>query len=124
MQTRKRARTGGDDEDALTDGLEPSASQRLEVGPSQAEDAVPAEQRLRDAEFWFEDGSVVLVAGGIAFKVYRGVLSDRSPVFKDMFSLPQPPSSSPFDTPVVHLTDSPQDLRHILRACMPRGWIG
>ena len=72
MQTRKRARTGGDDEDALTDGLEPSASQRLEVGPSQAEDAVPAEQRLRDAEFWFEDGSVVLVAMSGRMREFQG----------------------------------------------------
>ncbi|KAL1938153.1 hypothetical protein VTO73DRAFT_11982 [Trametes versicolor] len=44
-----------------------------------------------------------------------------------MFSLPQPVSStSPESThisdacPVVHLSDSPEDLRHVLRICLPR----
>ena len=121
MRTRKRARIDHGKEGGTPNDLEASANLSQEAGLSQSEDAVE-EERRRDAEFWFEDGTVVLVAGGVEFKVYRGILSDRSPVFEDMFSFPQPPSSSPFDTPVVHLTDSPQDLRHILRACMLRGW--
>ncbi|KAH9856096.1 hypothetical protein C2E23DRAFT_502992 [Lenzites betulinus] len=83
--------------------------------------------RLRDEEFWYSDGSIVLVARNVEFRVYQGILSDHSPVFKDMFSLPQPDDASPSGEPstgdrcpVVHLSDSPEDLRHILRFYMPR----
>ncbi|EIW56925.1 uncharacterized protein TRAVEDRAFT_127403 [Trametes versicolor FP-101664 SS1] len=82
--------------------------------------------RKRDEEFWYCDGSIILVAGDVEFRIYKGLLADHSPVFKDMFSLPQPPvAASPTRTndpcPVVHLSDSPDDLRHVLRAYMPKG---
>ncbi|KAI0753671.1 hypothetical protein C8Q74DRAFT_1373636 [Fomes fomentarius] len=76
-----------------------------------------------DEEFWLEDGTVVLMARNVQFKVYRGILSAHSLVFADMFSFPQPtaPSSENVDgCPVVHLVDSPEDLRHVLRAMIPR----
>uniref|UniRef100_A0A5K1K5J5 Probable 3-oxoacyl-[acyl-carrier-protein] reductase oxidoreductase (EC) n=1 Tax=Ganoderma boninense TaxID=34458 RepID=A0A5K1K5J5_9APHY len=41
-------------------------------------------------EFWFEDGSIVLVAGNTGFCVYRALLAAQSTIFADMFS-----SSSP-----------------------------
>ena len=78
---------------------------------------------LRDQELWFDDGNLVLVAGGVQFCVYKGLLVSQSAVFKDMLSLPQPASD---DAPAhneplsscatVHLSDSPEDLRHFLRA--------
>lgn len=80
--------------------------------------------RKRDEEFWYSDGSIILVAGDVEFRIYKGLLADHSPVFRDMFSLPQPPviASLTIDTcPVVHLSDSPYDLRHVLRAYMPKG---
>lgn len=86
--------------------------------------------RIRDEEFWFEDGSVVLATSNIEFRVYKGVLADYSPVFRDMFSLPQPTSPSTIGgTPTeltvdpcsaVHLSDHPGDLKHVLRICMPK----
>lgn len=79
--------------------------------------------RTRDGEFWFEDGSIILVAGDVEFRVFKSILAQYSPVFSDMFSLPQPSftSGSPADPcPVVHLSDSPEDLRHILRVSMPK----
>lgn len=86
--------------------------------------AVVADDELaglkRDDELWQEDGNIILVAGGTAFKVYRGPLCDHSPVFKDMFSLPQPEPTLPSSPcPLVHLTDSPTDLRCVLLALMP-----
>lgn len=83
------------------------------------------EKPVRDEEFWFEDGTVTLVAGDVHFLVYKGILANNSPVFNDMFSLPQPldrddsrgPTS--WATPVVHLSDSPADLRCLLRLQMP-----
>ncbi|RPD53658.1 hypothetical protein L226DRAFT_532808 [Lentinus tigrinus ALCF2SS1-7] len=79
----------------------------------------------RDEEFWLDDGTVILVARGVGFRVYRGVLSMHSSVFSHMFSLSQPDDllsaglSPELKCPVVHLDDSPEDLRHILRAFLP-----
>ncbi len=47
--------------------------------------------KKRDNELWFEDRTVILVARDVEFRVYKGLLADHSPVFRDMFSLPQPP---------------------------------
>lgn len=83
--------------------------------------------RKRDEEFWYDDGNIILIARGIEFRVYRGLLVENSPVFSDMFSLPQPPVASssaaaPADNncSAVHLSDSPEDIRHMLRMFMPR----
>ena len=75
-----------------------------------------------DEEFWYEDGTIYLTAGSVAFKVYRGPLVDHSPVFRDMLSLPQPPTdaSPSVQHPVVSLSDAPCDLRHFLRVLMPK----
>ena len=75
----------------------------------------------RDEELWFEDGTVVLVAGNVEFCIYKGLLADRSPVFKDMFAFPQPhaPSAEPSERPRVRLPDSPEDIRELLRMLLP-----
>lgn len=83
----------------------------------------------QDDEFWFEDGNIVLIARDVEFRVYKGILAKHSPVFADMFSLPPVPAqvhpvSARDITPaaetcsVVHLCESPEDLRHVLRMCM------
>ncbi|PIL26301.1 hypothetical protein GSI_12057 [Ganoderma sinense ZZ0214-1] len=88
----------------------------------------------KDEEFWYEDGTLVLIAANIEFRVYRGPLAKHSPVFRDLLALPQPPSSqSAPSTPIgsdtcppcpkVHVTDSPSDLRHFLRAFVPGGTL-
>ena len=70
----------------------------------------------RDEEVWFTDGNVVLQAGGVAFKVYRGILALDSEVFSGMFSMPQPRAVETFQNcPVIHLTDDPDDVRQLLR---------
>ncbi|KAI0742463.1 hypothetical protein C8Q80DRAFT_1188524 [Daedaleopsis nitida] len=81
----------------------------------------------QDEEFWEDDGTIVLVARDVKFRVYKGVLAHHSSVFADMFSLPQPTDKTavvildtPSSCPVVHLDDSPEDMRHILRAILPR----
>ncbi|PIL26287.1 hypothetical protein GSI_12043 [Ganoderma sinense ZZ0214-1] len=75
----------------------------------------------RDEELWFEDGTVVLAAGNVEFCVYKGLLADRSPVFKDMFAFPQPrsPPAEPTDLPRVNLPDSAEDIRELLRMLLP-----
>lgn len=118
--TRKRARIDSN-----------SGDPRDEEGTQQASGeahAVSESTRKRDEEFWYDDGNIILIARDVEFRVYRGILAEKSPVFSDMFSLPQPPagsSSAPAavadgSCPVVHLSDSPEDIRHMLRAFMPR----
>ena len=75
----------------------------------------------RDAEFWLDDGNIVLIARDTAFKIYRGLLAAQSPVFQDMFAMVQPQAAREWEEcPVVHLSDSVEDLRHFLRALLPK----
>ncbi|TFK85596.1 hypothetical protein K466DRAFT_551818 [Polyporus arcularius HHB13444] len=107
--TRKRARPDSQDWEA---------AETQEAGGEQA--GMAGAGRKRDEEFWFEDGNVMLVARDVEFRVFKGILADHSPVFKDMFSLPQPPEYATALCPVVHVTDAPEDLRHLLRVYMPK----
>ncbi|OSD03866.1 hypothetical protein PYCCODRAFT_1365143 [Trametes coccinea BRFM310] len=89
-------------------------------------DADGAQQPLvRDAEFWYDDGTIILIARDVEFRVYKGILAEHSPVFSDMFSFPQPPPDPNAEPscPVVHLSDSPEDLRHVLRVYMPKNGV-
>ncbi|EIW57114.1 uncharacterized protein TRAVEDRAFT_76005, partial [Trametes versicolor FP-101664 SS1] len=101
---------------------------RARTSSGNAGEIEPVAGRERDEEFWYSDGNIILVARDVEFRVFKGILAEHSPVFRDMFSLPQPPpaetlSSSTADDmcPVVHLSDSPEDLRHVLRVYMPKG---
>ncbi|KAF7978929.1 hypothetical protein HWV62_44133 [Athelia sp. TMB] len=95
----------------------PSKRQRVEAAP----EAIEPTQIIR-SDVWYDDGNVVLQAQGTQFKFYRGILAHSSSVFKDMFTIPQPAS---VDTqlvdgcPVVHLSDSAEEVRYILRALCP-----
>ncbi|KAM5536124.1 hypothetical protein V8D89_010223, partial [Ganoderma adspersum] len=74
----------------------------------------------RDEELWLDDGNIVLVAGDTMFKVYRGLLAAQSPIFGDMFAVASSSRGAHFgDVPTVRLTDSPEDLKHLLRALVP-----
>ena len=111
--TRKRARTGS------VDGHD-SGAQDAEAGQN-------GEGMKRDEEFWLEDGTIILVARDVEFRVYSGILAHHSPVLKDLFAQPHLFRIVPMlggkdmRCPVVHLSDSPSDLRHILRLYMPKG---
>ncbi|KAH9835447.1 uncharacterized protein C8Q71DRAFT_120368 [Rhodofomes roseus] len=72
---------------------------------------------VKDKEAWFHDGNIDIVAGGIAFRVHRSVLSIHSELFRDMLSIPQPTDKgSSCDIPSVEVTDSADDMRHLLLA--------
>ena len=75
----------------------------------------------RDSEFWFEDGSIVLLAyGDVAFKVYKRILSEHSALFRDMFSIPQPPKVPMIDgCPYTYVSEYPSYMRHLLRILFP-----
>lgn len=66
---------------------------------------------------WFEDGNLILEAGETRFRISRGVLAARSPVFQEMLLFPQPPGEELVDgCPVVRLHDSPEDVGYFLKA--------
>lgn len=90
---------------------------------------------IRHNDLWFSDGSVILRAEHTLFRVHMSLLSRRSLLFGDIFSLPQPSSTptertaepSGSDTfqadselmegcPVLRLHDDPNDLASLLLA--------
>ncbi|KAL1938096.1 hypothetical protein VTO73DRAFT_11925 [Trametes versicolor] len=78
----------------------------------------------KDAEFWFDDGTILLVSQNVGFRVYKKGLAERSPLFSDLLSIPQPGLAGSEETsgcPVVALTDSPDQLRHLFRALFSSG---
>ncbi|KAM5539606.1 hypothetical protein V8D89_006715 [Ganoderma adspersum] len=71
-------------------------------------------------EFWFADGNLVLVARDTAFRIYRGLLTVQLQIFEDMFaSASSNAQESLDDCPVVHLSDTPEDLAHLLHVLLP-----
>ncbi|KAJ6449170.1 hypothetical protein DFH09DRAFT_1386122 [Mycena vulgaris] len=72
-------------------------------------------QRVQD--LWFADGNLVIQARNSQFRVYRGILAARSPVFQDMLSFPQPPDSELVEgCPLVHLPDAEMEVTDFLKA--------
>jgi hypothetical protein len=72
-------------------------------------------------DLWFEDGNIVLISSDIAFRVHRGILSRHSQVFRHMLTIPQPDNSPKVeDCPVVHLSDSGEDVKYFVNALYDR----
>ena len=75
----------------------------------------------RHEEFWFDDGSVVLVAQNTGFRVFRSLLAAQSMVFSNMFSSSSPHAEEMFEgCPIVRLSDSPHDVAYFLRVLFPK----
>ncbi|KAF5386491.1 hypothetical protein D9757_005839 [Collybiopsis confluens] len=72
---------------------------------------------VKNEDFWFNDGNIVLLAGSFAFKIHRGQLRRHSEFFDGMFDIPQPNEQDTMEgCPSVEMTDSPDDLYHFLSA--------
>ncbi|KAI9061883.1 hypothetical protein FKP32DRAFT_1604601 [Trametes sanguinea] len=112
--SRKRARLEqemSDNDTALSDAAIATVPPTVNIPPT------------RDAEYWFEDGNIILVAQHVSFKVYKGLLAEHSEVFRSMFLVAQgSQASTDLSTdgcPVVTLDDSPEDLRQFFRLIYP-----
>ncbi|KAI0706740.1 hypothetical protein C8T65DRAFT_225860 [Cerioporus squamosus] len=72
--------------------------------------------KTRDADYWFDDGNIILVAEDVEFRVYAAPLMRCSPVFREMLSLLQPPGDHAVysSIPIVPLFDHPTDIRCLL----------
>jgi BTB/POZ domain. len=70
------------------------------------------------ADFWFVDGSVVIIVEATSFKIHQSVLSRHSDVFSGMFTVPQPARDDTIDgCPVVVLSqDKASDFVDVLKA--------
>ena len=75
-------------------------------------------KRAIEAGLWFDDGNIILIADGTPFKVHQSLLSQKSEVFRDMFTLPTPTNIEDLmdGTPVVHMSDNWEDLSDVLTA--------
>ncbi|KAF7297721.1 BTB domain-containing protein [Mycena kentingensis (nom. inval.)] len=79
----------------------------------------------RSADYWFEDGSIVLQVESTQFRVAKTILAMHSTVFRDMLSLP--PTNEPLveGCPVVHLPgDRAEDWEYLLRSMFPKTTFG
>jgi len=70
--------------------------------------------------FRADDADVVIrTAGTYDFRVHRFILSLVSPIFKDMFTVPQPPTDNPETLPRIDLDESAETWENILRTIYP-----
>ncbi|KAJ7467120.1 hypothetical protein FB451DRAFT_1340546 [Mycena latifolia] len=76
---------------------------------------------VRNADFWFHDGSIVLLVGARMFRVHQTVLATHSEVFAGLFIVPQPPSGTGTTAEtiegchVVQLHDNQDDFTDMLK---------
>ena len=71
----------------------------------------------RDERFFYADGNITIIAQGVAFRVYKGLLAESSEIFRDMLDLPPPKPSqvSAADAcPVVYVTDTSAEFQSLL----------
>ncbi|KZP04934.1 hypothetical protein FIBSPDRAFT_1045358 [Athelia psychrophila] len=79
------------------------------------------------SSIWYPDGNIILQAEGTQWRVHKSILAQSSSIFQDMFSIPQPP---PIDTelvedcPIVHLSDSAEEVEYVLQAICQREYVG
>ncbi|KIP08880.1 hypothetical protein PHLGIDRAFT_68636, partial [Phlebiopsis gigantea 11061_1 CR5-6] len=71
---------------------------------------------VRSEDLWFKDGTIVLQAENVLFRVYPGLLSKHSQFFEQLFSLPQPSDAEQYDgCPLIKLAgDAAEDMRNFL----------
>ena len=70
--------------------------------------------------FCADDADVIIRAAGTCdFRVHKHTLSLASPIFKDMFTVPQPPTNTPGTLPHVDVDESAETWEHILQIVYP-----
>ncbi|KAJ7680626.1 hypothetical protein DFH06DRAFT_424841 [Mycena polygramma] len=93
----------------------------MEAQPALKRKRVDGASAVRDPNFYFEDGNIVLSAKDpedcvVYFRLHRSIVSKHSPVFADMFTLPPPASAEQYDgVPLVEMAgDSAETLRSLI----------
>lgn len=84
---------------------------------------------MKDAEFYYPEGNILLVVGGgheheTVFRVFMSQLSKHSDMFRDMLVIPQPVRVAQSDSkgtggleelPIVDMDDRVEDVRETFR---------
>lgn len=71
---------------------------------------------VKHPDFYFPDGSVVIIVEQTAFRIHKYVLARHSDVFNGMWDVPQPSMSDTYDgCPTVKLADSKTDFIDVMR---------
>lgn len=90
------------------------------------EDKEPPSPRIANHPFDDDDADVIVQSSdNVCFKMYRVILGKASPVFKDMFGLPQSPPAEcdPEDfwegLPLVKITEDSHTLELLFAFCYP-----
>jgi len=78
---------------------------------------VPEPPVVRHHEFYFSDGSVVIIVERTAFRIHQSILARHSEVFNTLWEVPQPPSVDVYDgCPAVYLSgDAVDDFVDVMR---------
>lgn len=80
----------------------------------------PASTIPLSTDFRANDADVIICAAStLNFHAHKLILSLASPIFKDMFTVPQPSSDPPDTLPHVDVQDSPKTWEIILRTIYP-----
>ena len=96
---------------------------KTKTGPGKCAEPTPSEGDTRDDEaivkhpdFYFPDGSVVIIVEKTAFRIHKYVLARHSEVFNGMWDIPQPLVSDMYDgCPTVKLADSKSDFIEVMK---------
>lgn len=81
---------------------------------------LPSDEPTRVDDVWFTDGNLILQAENSLFRIYGGIISARSSVFRDMLAFPPPAEgNATFEgCPIVEVYDSAVDMTYFLRAVL------
>ncbi|KAJ7734578.1 hypothetical protein DFH07DRAFT_1065248 [Mycena maculata] len=92
----------------MSDTASSAKRKRMDLDP--AETLTPTRSKI-----WMPYGDIILQAESTQFRVNRDVLAQQSSVFKDMFSIPQPPNELTVEgCPIVHMLDTAKDWELLL----------
>ncbi|KAG9118560.1 hypothetical protein FRC07_006871 [Ceratobasidium sp. 392] len=93
-----------------------SKKPRIDVGNAEeilelaTPELTPPPATPRDAEYYYEDGSVILLVDNVLFKVHASLLKAQSQVFRDMLALPLDGSH---ETPAGTTDERPLDIPEV-----------
>ncbi|KAJ7185868.1 hypothetical protein C8R46DRAFT_1061938 [Mycena filopes] len=103
---------------------EPPSTTRKRVEPDLP---ATADGTVTRSKIWMPYGDIILQAETTQFRVSRDILAAQSPVFRDMFGVPQPQNEPTIEgCPIVHVSDTAQDWELLLEVLyhpfVPRDW--
>ncbi|KAL5639356.1 hypothetical protein ACGC1H_006758 [Rhizoctonia solani] len=98
---------------------EPKAK-RNKSGKSTNIEAITLERAPKDPDYYFEDGSVVLLVQDVLFKIHASLLKAQSQVFQDMFTMPVGNAANSIEgisdqDPIVIPQVKPHQFRNLLK---------